>query len=725
MPRVPNLPTVGGPSVAPGAVPDAYQRAPSMLGGAGAVRAQQLGAAAQLATQAFEMQQRVREEDDQLRVDDALNALKETQQDLTFNRDSGFTTVRGRDALDRPSGQPLADEYTDRLQKRANELANGLSGERQKRLFGLRANDVVLGFRGAVKRYEGEQADAYAVSVREGTIANRQNEATLYWNDPVKINDALASIDAAVADMGRRLGGKAAEWVEARQRSERSKAVAGAVGAALEKNDFVAADSLLKMFADRMDAADVVKARGLVDKQLDAGIALQAATAVVTAARPAIAPTDYDRMVNITLQAESGGKRYGPNGALLTSRKGAKGEMQVLDSTNRDPGFGVRPAADDSPGERARVGRDYLAAMVKRYDGDLALAWAAYNAGPGAVDEAVTRAGARPGGDWLTFLPKETREYVAKNVAAYTAGEGRPPAPTLQDVHDQVRARIGASNPQRLKIALDESTRQFNEAQAAVKQRDEEGLAGAQRWLAANGGRYAMMPASLRAAVPAGQVDNLLNFADRVAKGEDRTNPAVYQRLSDPAVLRSLSEAQFYSLSMSELSEADRKHFARERQNLLTGAAGDKPGDLNTGAVKNALDTRLRSLGVDPTPKDNGGADAMRVGAVRQFVDRSLLAAQQAAGKKFTDAEVQKHIDGLFAQTDVVKGWFSDTSMPLLTMQASDIPKDVRDRLRADFAAAGIEKPTDGQLLGAYLTARSAQRTLKTIVPLQAAKGKP
>ena len=36
--------------------------------------------------------------------------------------------------------------------------------------------------------------------------------------------------------------------------------------------------------------------------------------------------------------------------------------MQVMDATNRDPGFGVLPAQDDSPEERARVGRDYLQA---------------------------------------------------------------------------------------------------------------------------------------------------------------------------------------------------------------------------------------------------------------------------------------------------------------------------------------------------------------------------
>lgn len=106
---------------------------------------------------------------------------------------------------------------------------------------------------------------------------------------------------------------------------------------------------------------------------------------------------------------ESGGRRFGPDGQLLTSPKGAQGEMQVMPGTAADPGFGITPARDNSPEEIARVGRDYLAAMQQRY-GDQDKALAAYNAGPGAVDKAVAGHGA----DWLAHMPEETRAYVAK-----------------------------------------------------------------------------------------------------------------------------------------------------------------------------------------------------------------------------------------------------------------------------------------------------------------------
>lgn len=128
--------------------------------------------------------------------------------------------------------------------------------------------------------------------------------------------------------------------------------------------------------------------------------------AAVRGARVRSAPT----LKEVVLGIESNGQRYAKDGSVLTSPKGAKGEMQVMDNTNLDPGFGVRPAADNSLAERARVGSDYLDAMLKRY-GSEDKAMAAYNAGPGALDAALKK-----GGDWLSHLPAETQAYVTKGM---------------------------------------------------------------------------------------------------------------------------------------------------------------------------------------------------------------------------------------------------------------------------------------------------------------------
>jgi hypothetical protein len=94
-----------------------------------------------------------------------------------------------------------------------------------------------------------------------------------------------------------------------------------------------------------------------------------------------------DRLLPFVVQSESAGRHRNADGSLVTSTAGAEGVTQVMPATSRDPGFGVRPRQNDSREEFMRVGRDYLEAMLRRYDGNVELALAAYNAGPGRVDD--------------------------------------------------------------------------------------------------------------------------------------------------------------------------------------------------------------------------------------------------------------------------------------------------------------------------------------------------
>jgi soluble lytic murein transglycosylase-like protein len=121
------------------------------------------------------------------------------------------------------------------------------------------------------------------------------------------------------------------------------------------------------------------------------------------------------RLRSVIMQKESGGRRYDKNGNLLTSSKGALGEMQVMPATARDPGFGIKPAQSDDPNELKRVGDEYASVLLRRYK-DPMLAMIAYNMGPGATDKWLA-AGADP-----RRLPKETQGYI-RNVNLAHGGE--------------------------------------------------------------------------------------------------------------------------------------------------------------------------------------------------------------------------------------------------------------------------------------------------------------
>ena len=136
------------------------------------------------------------------------------------------------------------------------------------------------------------------------------------------------------------------------------------------------------------------------------------------------------------MQIESGGRRYDKSGNLLTSSKGAQGEMQVMPGTARDPGFGIKAARDNSPDELRRVGDDYVSMLMGRY-GNPQLAAIAYNMGPGATDKWL-QAGAN-----MNKLPEETRNYVKKLSSMAQGGEVKHYAaggPSMTDPDEDERS---------------------------------------------------------------------------------------------------------------------------------------------------------------------------------------------------------------------------------------------------------------------------------------------
>ena len=120
-------------------------------------------------------------------------------------------------------------------------------------------------------------------------------------------------------------------------------------------------------------------------------------------------------LVRAVIETESGWNA----GAI--SRKGAVGLMQLIPTTAQR--FGVQDRF--SPQQNVDAGVRYLKVLLQRYDGNLDLALAAYNAGEGAVDRAHG-------------IPafRETRDYVQKVQNAYF----RPGSGRLADLWTNPRA---------------------------------------------------------------------------------------------------------------------------------------------------------------------------------------------------------------------------------------------------------------------------------------------
>lgn len=651
--------------------------------------------------------EREQKEADAQAVFEAKRKLDEWERENVYSPETGAINKLGQDAFELPKKLPSA--YDDFASKVTANLGNNRQKEAFREVAASRRNHLT----NWVDRHALQQRDVFEQGQFEADLSAFTNRAALlagageYDNASAELKTMQSRTIGFLRNRGR-----SEEEIGQKVQEATSRAHLTVLGSLLESEKVVDADKYLKANASGMRADDLLKAQSAAGKQMDARAALVAADEVIRDAQAKAAPTDMDRLTGLVMQAESGGKRYGSDGGLLTSPKGAKGEMQVMDATNRDPGFGVTPAKDDSPEERARVGREYLAAMVKEFKGDARQALAAYNAGPGAVKEAVARAEARPRGDWLTMLPRETQEYVGKITKLFSDGPAVSTMPTVKDVHDEIRRRVGVENPQRLRLALEEGSRRYDDLVKAKKQSEDEAEAAAMQWLQQNGGRFSAMPPNLRNALAPKSVDNVMSFGQKVAKGDDITDPIVFQKMAtDEAFLKNMTDAQFYVMSR-KLSEADAQQMALRRGKLIEGKEGQNPADLNTQAVNSVLNNRLQQLGIDPSPKDTDAAAVQRVGAVRKFVWDSVLQAQLSTGKKFTDAEITNKVDELFTKSVKFRETFMGldagaTSHRLLGLTYSEIPDDIRGRIEDDFKAQGVSEPLEADVLGVYFRMRS------------------
>ena len=106
---------------------------------------------------------------------------------------------------------------------------------------------------------------------------------------------------------------------------------------------------------------------------------------------------DVDLLASV-VKAESGGN------VRALSRSGAQGLMQLMPGTAA--GLGVKDTYE--PHQNVRGGTAYLDQLLQRYHNNVALALAAYNAGPAAVDR------------YHGIPPyRETRVYVARVIREF------------------------------------------------------------------------------------------------------------------------------------------------------------------------------------------------------------------------------------------------------------------------------------------------------------------
>lgn len=344
--------------------------------------------------------------------------------------EGGYFTLNGKAAMDAlPTLQQRFGEID-------AEAAGRLKGHRfAQELFTKAARQRNQGLEPRLLQHQSEQREVYLDQVDDGAIATSMDSAVNALDNEPEIGRQIATGESVVERKALRKGVTDPAALENQKQLYRTQ-VYGQVADRLNlTKGAVAAQDFIVRHAGEMDRAATTKLLAAIDDDAnkewsDSSVDgyLVHTGGIIDDTRPHEgAPTKSPNPPMSALEVavasqESRNRDVDDRGRVVTSPKGAKGRMQVMDDTNKDPGYGVRPARDNSLEERARVGRDYLHALNKHY-GNVTIALTAYNSGPGKVDKWLVSHGDPRKGQvteaaWLQRLPiEESREYAPSVLA--------------------------------------------------------------------------------------------------------------------------------------------------------------------------------------------------------------------------------------------------------------------------------------------------------------------
>ena len=296
------------------------------------------------------------------------------------------------------------------------------------------------------------------------------------------------------------------------------------------------------------------------------------------------------------------------------SPKGAAGLRQIMPGTARDLAgrFGldfsgmsdaeVKARMKSDTDLNLRMGEMYLNDQLKAFGGNVALALAAYNAGPGKAAEWARRFG-RPGEtisleEWLKKVPyAETRDYVA----SITGKVAPPPLSADADLASTRQYARALAGGDRDRADAMEAAFVGRRVQRDQEQRDREQRAAeaVQPYLLSTSPvtSWTQIPAPIWNALTPLQQDQA---REHFTRDTSKSDPVAMKALLD---LYYQSPTEFARLPpmtyMNKLSVSDYEGMLKRRQDLTTGKP-DKDEQLTVSRIMGVAQRQLAAIGLDP-----------------------------------------------------------------------------------------------------------------------------
>ena len=272
----------------------------------------------------------------ELATDNALAQVKAFEQDLRVNPNNGYENLRGENALNRPNGQSLVDEYDGYLMEHANAIKDTLKNDVQKALFTQRLD----GIRQTLRNKTGEHLLAEGRKWKDTSLNTQIELAANSFSLSTTDEERDAAIERAIsAAKGLQdLYGWDSETMQKKVMDASDKAISQVIDDKIDKGDYAEARRLAIQYGAFAHGETVVKARQKIEQAYQDQI-IEDATANFK-------PGDTIRIpVNInSAQAQSGnpvqdtvsriiGYESGNDPNIKNKKSTAEGLGQFIDST--------------------------------------------------------------------------------------------------------------------------------------------------------------------------------------------------------------------------------------------------------------------------------------------------------------------------------------------------------------------------------------------------------
>jgi len=514
---------------------------------------------------------------------EAANQLDASDLNSLFNGDTPYFGTKGETAV---AGR---QSTIDGLNKSRETILGTLDDPRAQEIFRAHAAQTLRQYSTSVSRHAMQEGLVAADTVGQARIRLAGDTAFANRTDPNAINASLAAIRGQANEWAIRHGLDQAA-ADARFNEDASKAIAPII---LDRAviDAAGAAQMLKTYAPYLSPHTTTQ----IEEHLKPKIIAQGANAAIENDMVQATGTTGDPFKDV-IRVEGG---VDANGNARVSPKGAIGIAQILPGTAQEMAkkLGVefdlnRLKTDTAYNEM--LGRAYHKEMLAKYGGNLVLANAAYNAGPGNVDAWIKangdpRAGGITNAEWVAKIPfDETRDYVKKTGALGAAPTGYVYPDWASMQRNIIERTAGDPEMQAAQLSRLSQKRTLYDAQIHGERTKMERQFDDMRTALESGRDDVTVPATdLRRVYPSEIADDKIS---QLNEAREFGQVAKAVQWASPDDLGKLREALF-------TGQGDLALFPRlQGKNVVPGTGGGQEGDLATAALRQRHMARLDAL---------------------------------------------------------------------------------------------------------------------------------